>query len=143
MRIPLKDTPIPKFPYGTGLAETSEEFLQALKSIRGWMLSESDWTQNPDSPLDDATKLEWRTWRQAMRDITQNVTTENIGEWFEIPTPPVKGQPGHWQYWEYDLYKEITSIFTDISKETDALMEYQKQQNEHAILHETGEYHVH
>jgi hypothetical protein len=135
MRIPLKNTPIPKFPFGTGLAETPEEFLQALKSIRGWMLAESDWTQNPDSPLDDATKLEWRVWRQTMRDITQGVTIDSIQEWFDIPNPPINGQPNHWQYWEYDLYNEIVSVFTDISKETDALMEQQSQHHNHGHTH--------
>jgi hypothetical protein len=130
MKIPLKNTPIPKFPYGTGLAETREEFIQALKYIRNWMLAESDWTQTSDSPLDDATKLEWRIWRQAMRDITQDVTTDSIQETFDIPNPPIKGQPSHWQYWEHNSYNKIISIFTDISKETDALMEYQEKQNQ-------------
>jgi hypothetical protein len=128
MKIPLKNTPIPKFPFGTGLAETPEEFLLALKCIRGWMLSESDWTQNNDSPLDDETKLEWKIWRQKMRDITQNVNIENIDEWLEIPNPPEKAQPSSWKYWEYDLYNETISIFSDITKQTQELIDSQQQQ---------------
>jgi hypothetical protein len=143
MKIPLKNSPIPKFPYGTGIAETPEEFIQALKSIRGWMLSESDWTQNTDSPLNEEVKLEWRTWRQSMRDIADNVTIDNVEEWFEIPNPPTNGQPSHWQYWDYDTYNEIISIFMDIGKQTDAIMQQQEQTTEHARLHETGEQHVH
>lgn len=54
------------------------------------MLTESDWTQTVDSPLDEETKLAWREWRQAMRDITDGVTVETIGEWIEIPNPPQK-----------------------------------------------------
>jgi hypothetical protein len=129
MKLPLKNTPIPKFPFAVGFAETPEEFLQALKSIRGWMLSESDWTQTLDCPLDEETKLEWRIWRQAMRDITQTVSVDTIGEWIEIPSPPVKGQPYVWQFWEYDTYHGIHSVITDITEESKAVIALQEQQN--------------
>ena len=138
MKLPLKNTPIPKFPFGVGSAETPEEFLQALKSIRSWMLSESDWTQNPDSPLDDATKLEWRNWRQAMRDITQGMDADNIQEWIEIPNPPVKGQPHVWQFWEYDTYHGIMKVVTDMTEESKAVMTLQEQQSQH---HDHGHTH--
>jgi hypothetical protein len=138
MKLPLKNTPIPKFPFGVGSAETPEEFLQALKSIRGWMLNECDWTQTHDSPLDDATKLEWRNWRQAMRDITQGVTVDNIQEWIEIPDPPTKGQPYVWQFWEYDTYHGIMKVVTDMTEESQAVMTFQEQQ---AQLHDHNHTH--
>jgi len=138
MKLPLKNTPVPKFPFGAGSAETPEEFLQALKSIRGWMLSESDWTQTLDCPLDEATKLEWRIWRQAMRDITQGVTIDNIQEWIEIPNPPVKGQPYVWQFWEYDMYHGIQSVMTAITEESKAVITLQEQQSQH---HDHGHTH--
>jgi hypothetical protein len=143
MKIPLKNTPVPKFPYGTGSAETPEEFLQALKSIRGWMLTECDWTQASDSPLDDATKLEWRVWRQAMRDISQGLNVDNIQEWIEIPNPPIKGQPYVWQFWEYDAFHGIMEVVTDMTEQSKAVITLQEQTTEHTRLHETGEQHVH
>jgi hypothetical protein len=138
MKLPLKNTPIPKFPFGVGSAETPEEFLQALKSIRGWMLNDCDWTQTLDCPLDDATKLEWRVWRQAMRDITQGITVDNIQEWIEIPNPPVKGQPYVWQFWEYDMYHGIQSVMTAITEESKAVITLQEQQSQH---HDHGHTH--
>ena len=30
----------------------------------------TNWTQGADSPLSDAKKLEWQTYRQTLRDIT-------------------------------------------------------------------------
>ena len=38
---------------------------------RNRLLSASDWTQVPDSPLSDAKKAEWATYRKALRDIPQ------------------------------------------------------------------------
>jgi hypothetical protein len=128
MKLALKNTPVPKFPFGTGSAGTPEEYFQSLKSIRSWMLAESDWTQNPDSPLDEQTKLEWRIWRQAMRDITQTVSVDTIGEWIEIPSPPVKGQPHVWQFWEYDTYNEIMMVMAGITEESITSITAQEQQ---------------
>ena len=36
---------------------------------RNKLLSESDWTQLPDSPLSTEKKAEWATYRQALRDM--------------------------------------------------------------------------
>ena len=36
------------------------------------MLKNTDWTQLPDSPLDNDTKAKWATYRQAVRDIDQS-----------------------------------------------------------------------
>lgn len=40
----------------------------AVKNQRKILLSESDWTQLPDVPLN--TKTQWATYRQELRDIT-------------------------------------------------------------------------
>lgn len=137
MKLPLKNTPVPKFPFAVGSAETPEEYIEALKSIRGWMLSDSDWTQNVDSPLDEETKLAWREWRQAMRDITNNVSIETIGEWIEIPDPPQKGQPYVWQFWEYDKYYEIMGVVNDITQQSQDAITFQEQQNQQVNHHHT------
>ncbi len=49
--------------------EMAEADLNSLRRKRDVLLAESDWTQAADSPLDDATKAEWATYRQALRDI--------------------------------------------------------------------------
>ena len=43
--------------------------LEILRGRRDMLLRESDWTQFPDSPLTDAKKAEWATYRQELRDL--------------------------------------------------------------------------
>ena len=102
MKIALKNTPLNNS--STGFAQTPEELIQALKSIRGWMLAECDWTQTNDSPLPDDVKQAWRVWRQELRDITQLVNVNNVQDWFEVSDPPVVGLPKTWATWEYEQY---------------------------------------
>lgn len=47
----------------------------------------SDWSQLPDSPLTDEQKTEWRTYRQALRDLTTHANWPNLNEadWPLIP----------------------------------------------------------
>lgn len=52
----------------------SVDILAGLRDQRDYELSRSDWTQSPDSPLTDAKKEEWRTYRQALRDLPANTT---------------------------------------------------------------------
>lgn len=47
---------------------TNETEWQMIKTQRKMMLEKTDWTQLPDVPL--ATKEVWATYRQALRDIT-------------------------------------------------------------------------
>lgn len=52
---------------------------------RNRLLAASDWTQMPDSPLSDADKTAWATYRTALRDVpSQSGFPGNI-VW---PTPP-------------------------------------------------------
>ena len=53
-----------------------------VRRQRDALLVQSDWTQLPDVPL--ATKEAWATYRQALRDVTQQPDPRNIS-W---PTPP-------------------------------------------------------
>lgn len=53
-----------------------------VRDQRNALLAQSDWTQLPDVPL--ATKEAWATYRQALRDITDQSDPFNI-VW---PTPP-------------------------------------------------------
>ena len=53
-----------------GMAEREVELdnIGALAE-RNQLLSESDWTQLPDSPLTTEKKTEWATYRQQLRDM--------------------------------------------------------------------------
>jgi hypothetical protein len=48
------------------LTETLPNF---IRYERNTLLSKSDWTQYPDSPLSAEQKTAWVTYRQALRDI--------------------------------------------------------------------------
>ena len=58
-----------EFDYKTETWEPNVQMQWAMvKSQRNQLLAASDWTQLPDVPL--ATKEAWATYRQALRDIT-------------------------------------------------------------------------
>ena len=56
-----------------------------LRKDRDKALIASDWTQFNDSPLTDAKKQEWATYRQALRDLPQNTEDPSAPLW---PTKP-------------------------------------------------------
>ena len=51
------------------IAQRTENQANNVRSERNQKLSQSDWTQVADSPLTDAKKAEWATYRQALRDL--------------------------------------------------------------------------
>lgn len=59
--------------------------LTLLRQHRNNLLLESDWTQANDSPLTDSKKTEWKTYRQALRDLPANTTDWTNPPW---PTKP-------------------------------------------------------
>ena len=50
-----------------------------LREKRNQLLTDSDWTVMPDSPLSDSKKDEWKTYRQALRDLTKTTKPKVIG----------------------------------------------------------------
>ncbi len=52
-----------------------------VRSRRNIELKESDWTQLPDSPFSPDEKIQWQTYRQNLRDIT------NFSDPFSIVWP--------------------------------------------------------
>lgn len=54
-----------------------------IREHRNKMLTETDWTQLPDSPLDQEKKTAWAEYRQQLRDIV--ITDPNN---FTFPQPP-------------------------------------------------------
>lgn len=58
------------------ITPSTEELSSNVRSERDKLLSSSDWTQVADAPVDQAA---WATYRQALRDITQQAGfPENI-----------------------------------------------------------------
>jgi len=57
-----------------------------LRQRRDAMLKSCDWVMMSDSPIAD--KTEWETYRQALRDITENLTTVEQVQALEFPTKP-------------------------------------------------------
>lgn len=55
-------------------------FLTEVRKLRDAKLVESDWTQMPDVPLTTQQKEDWQVYRQALRDITENLTATTIEE---------------------------------------------------------------
>ena len=49
-----------------------------VRSGRDSLLSESDWTQFNDSPISGSTLTDWQTYRQSLRDITNQSTPYDI-----------------------------------------------------------------
>jgi hypothetical protein len=52
--------------------------LYHLRSLRNTELFNCDWTQANDSPLTDAKKAEWATYREALRNFPNTVDLSDI-----------------------------------------------------------------
>ena len=65
-------------------AAQPEANLNALREVRNSILAQSDWTQNRDVTL--SNDADWKTYRQALRDITKTYKTLEDVEWPEEPT---------------------------------------------------------
>ena len=69
------------------------EFAESqLRSKRDMYLRFSDWTQGNDSPLSDSKKIEWQTYRQALRDLP-STASPSLNEYEQLtnvtwPTKP-------------------------------------------------------
>lgn len=63
-----------------------EEKINTVKYYRGLCLQDSDWTQFNDSPLTEDKKLEWASYRQALRDVPQQPGYPDNIIWPDIPS---------------------------------------------------------
>lgn len=66
--------------------QLSEKATLEFRGQRDLLLASSDWTQSPDSPLTDAKKAEWATYRQALRDLPSNTADPANPTWPTKPT---------------------------------------------------------
>lgn len=60
------------------LKESSRDYWQELRNIRNNLLFFSDWTQLSDSPISQVQLSDWVSYRQSLRDITENITDPKI-----------------------------------------------------------------
>lgn len=63
-----------------------KQTIEDLRAKRNKLLSDTDWTQLPGSPLTDDEKADWADYRQQLRDLTENANL-NLS-YVEWPTPP-------------------------------------------------------
>lgn len=63
-----------------------EETWAKIRADRNFELTRTDWTQIADAPLTDAKKLEFRNYRQTLRDITKNIQDPYNFTWPIEPT---------------------------------------------------------
>jgi len=73
------------------IAEENSGILERTKadvrSTRDGLLSMSDWTQSPDSPLTEEKKTEWASYRSSLRNITDHKNWPNLED-ADWPTEP-------------------------------------------------------
>lgn len=55
-------------------AEAARDYWEELRTIRDYLLSQSDWTQLPDVSLTEEQKTLWAIYRQELRDLPENIT---------------------------------------------------------------------
>jgi|TARA_Y100001951_G_C11100501_1_gene161751 hypothetical protein len=66
-------------------AEAYDLDMGQIRSQRDGQLSVSDWTQIGDATLGDHTAEEWRTYRQALRDLPSTYSRVSEVVWPEDP----------------------------------------------------------
>ena len=53
--------------------EARRDYWNELRILRYMKLIECDWTQTLDAPLSEEQKTAWRNYRQALRDLPENI----------------------------------------------------------------------
>ena len=66
-------------------AEANDLDLGSVRQQRNGMLSGTDWTQIGDATLGDHTAEEWRSYRQALKDIPQTYSRVSEVVWPNDP----------------------------------------------------------
>jgi len=66
------------------VSESMNEAWSIVRKKRDKLLSETDWTNLQDSPLNDTDLSKWREYRQLLRDITNQQSPFEL-EWPSIP----------------------------------------------------------
>ena len=61
---------------------------EGIKMIRNFLLSDCDWTQMPDAPVDATLKAQWTAYRQKLRDIPQDYDGQDADD-VKFPMNPI------------------------------------------------------
>ncbi len=69
---------------GIVATETNQLNIMRQRQKRNTLLAASDWTQANDSPLAAEKKVEWATYRTALRDLPSNKSWPDV----TFPTEP-------------------------------------------------------
>ena len=64
------------------IEKSQEELLQVIRKKRDSLLKASDWSQQPDVPLSEEKRNEWRIYRQQLRDLTNGDLLELLDDPF-------------------------------------------------------------
>jgi hypothetical protein len=67
-----------------------------IEGARFFKLLNSDWTQLADCPLSAEEKAAWATYRQALRDITDNIDLPNLKSHIAVPWPTPPSTTSRW-----------------------------------------------
>ena len=62
--------------------------METLRAKRNKALADSDWTQLPDVGFNAAERNAWMIYRQALRDITNNIETAEQAKSISFPVKP-------------------------------------------------------
>ena len=65
-----------------------EVAMKDLRARRNKALTDSDWTQLPDVGFNAAERTAWMNYRQALRDITNNIETAEQAQSINLPAKP-------------------------------------------------------
>jgi len=76
------DAPVPEMPAYNPDQRQLEQEAEEVRTQRDALLSQSDWTQVPDAPADQAA---WAEYRQALRDLPEQDGFPTEITWPQIP----------------------------------------------------------
>jgi len=66
-------------------AAMKADLSQKIRVERDAHLTQTDWTQLVDCPLDDLDIVHWQSYRQALRDVPQQAGFPESVDWPEMP----------------------------------------------------------
>jgi len=67
------------------IVKSNEDKWFEIRNKRNTLLRESDWTQMPDSPLNNEKKTEWLTYRNNLRSLPQTFSNPDEVIWPNVP----------------------------------------------------------
>jgi hypothetical protein len=73
--------------------EKKDSLFEEIRDERDRLLTNSDWTQFPDSPLTTEQKTSWATYRQELRDFPSTFLDDNGDLLVTILTPTWPTEP--------------------------------------------------